>query len=169
MSPDDPSAGLPVALAEMLDRVAIQHVIASYAEAIDNRDWDALDRVFTADAVIDYTEMGGIRGDLPAIKAFLDRSLGAGGRYARTQHMLGQSYVELRGDSASARTACFNPMIAGGRLGENGAEDLHFCGLWYRDTLLRTSCGWRISARYEQRAYRFDPTGATTARDAPGR
>jgi len=157
---------LPPALAEALDRLAIQHVIAAYSEAIDNRDWDALDRVFTADAVIDYTEMGGIRGDLPTIKAFLDRFLGVDGPYARTQHLLGQSHVEVRGDDATARTVCFNPMVLGGRSASDGDEEVvYFCGLWYRDTLVRTAGGWRIAERYEQRAYKY---GQAAADAAPG-
>jgi hypothetical protein len=155
-------------VAEALDRIEIQHVIASYSEAIDNRDWEALEEVFTADAQIDYTEMGGIRGDLPTIKAFLDASLGDDGRYARTQHLLGQSYVRIDGDTASARTACFNPMIVDAQVGDDGMDVMHFCGLWYRDKLVRTPAGWRIAERYEQRTYKYGKAAPSTAAEAGG-
>jgi len=141
-----------VSLTEALDRIEIQHVIASYSQAIDSHDWDALDRVFTPDAVIDYTELGGIRGDLPTIKKFLETSLP---RYPRTQHLLGQSYVEIDGDTAFGRTACFNPMVLTTET-ESADEQVYFVGLWYRDVIVRTPEGWRISSRYEERTYKFN-------------
>lgn len=141
---------------QALDRLEIQDVLAAYSEAIDTRDWDALDWVFTADAVIDYTEMGGIRGTLPEIKQFLAAALGPSGRFVRTQHMLGQSHIVLDGDTARARTACFNPMIFG-EFTVTEDERLHFVGLWYRDVLVRTVEGWRIRERFEERTYKFKP------------
>jgi hypothetical protein len=54
---------------EMSDRLEIMDLLASYSHAIDQRDWDALDDVFTPDALIDYTEMGGSRGDLVATRS----------------------------------------------------------------------------------------------------
>jgi len=37
-------------LQEMSDRLEIQALLARYAHAIDTRDWDGLDDVFTPDA-----------------------------------------------------------------------------------------------------------------------
>ena len=48
-----------LSLEEISDRFEIQDLLVAYCHAIDTRNWDALDDVFTADAVIDYTEMGG--------------------------------------------------------------------------------------------------------------
>ena len=49
---------------EISDRLEIQQVLIDYCHAIDDFDWDALDRVFTPDAIIDYSEMIPFRGNL---------------------------------------------------------------------------------------------------------
>ena len=78
--------------AEVADRLAIQDLIARYAVVIDNRDFDALDPLFTADARIDFTTFNGPVGDLAEIKAFLAASLPF---FAHSQHMMGLPYIEL--------------------------------------------------------------------------
>ena len=50
---------------ELSDRMEIQNILALYCEAIDNRDWEALDDFFTEDAIIDYTATGGLKCTLP--------------------------------------------------------------------------------------------------------
>ena len=133
-------------LQEISDRIEIQDLLARYTHAIDQRDWDALDRVFTPDAYIDYSAMGGAAGGLMEIKEFL---AGAMPMFEIFQHLVGSSVVDLDGDTATARTICHNPMVL------RGGDDPHLlvCGLWYRDKLVRTPAGWRISERVEERAY----------------
>ena len=53
-----------MSLQEMSDRLEIQDLFARYSFAIDDRNWDALDSVFTPDAAIDYTETGGAKGNV---------------------------------------------------------------------------------------------------------
>ena len=64
-----------LSLQEMSDRLEIQDLITRYAYAIDEQDWNALDRVFTPDAVIDYTELGGAKGSLSDTKAYLAQAM----------------------------------------------------------------------------------------------
>lgn len=130
----------------MSDRLEIQDLLAAYSDAIDRRDWDALDRVFTPDATIDYTETGGARGDLPFIKDYLARGLKP---FSGFQHMVGLPLLTIDGDEARGRTILFNPMV----LTKDGAEHVFFVGLWYRDRFVRTPDGWRIAERYEERSY----------------
>ena len=59
---------------ELSDRAEIQDLLVNYIEAIDSRNWDDLDNIFTPDAIIDYTEAGGAKGNLPEIKLYLDRA-----------------------------------------------------------------------------------------------
>jgi hypothetical protein len=132
-----------LSLEEISDRIEIQDLVVAYSHAIDTRDWDALDEVFTADAVIDYTEMGGTRGGLAETKAFLRTALTG---FPSFQHLVGTSAVELDGDVARGRTICHNPMVL-------SPGQLLFAGLWYRDTFVRTPAGWRIRERYEERSY----------------
>ena len=131
-------------LQEISDRLEIQDLFARYSFAIDERDWEALDQVFTPDARIDYTESGGAKGSLAAIKAWLP---GALERFPAFQHMVATTKLTLDGDTANSRTILFNPMV---HVGDGGERQTFFMGLWYRDTLVRTPAGWRISERYEE-------------------
>jgi SnoaL-like domain len=133
-------------LQEISDRIEIQQLLARYSDAIDRRRWDALDDLFTADAVIDYTAMGGIRGDLPTIKAYLAETLAM---FSSTQHLLGAGIIDIDGDAARSVTPCHNPMM----IGEGDDAQLLLCGLWYHDELVRTGTGWRICDRREERCY----------------
>ena len=60
---------------EISDRLELQQLLVDYCHAIDDFDWDALDRVFTPDAIIDYSEMVPFRGDREQAKAFLAASM----------------------------------------------------------------------------------------------
>ena len=133
-------------LQELSDRVEIQDLLARYTHAIDTRDWDALDRVFTHDARIDYSAFGGATGSLDEIKRFLAEAMPM---FESFQHLVGSSVVDIDGDTATARTICHNPMVL------KGGDDPHLlvCGLWYRDKLVRTPAGWRIAERVEERSY----------------
>jgi ketosteroid isomerase-like protein len=133
-------------LQEISDRIEIQDLLSRYTDAIDRRDWDALDAVFTGDAFIDYTSVGGASGNLAEIKQFLDDSFKF---FESTQHLIGSSVVNINGDEATARTICHNPMVF------KGGKDprLLVCGIWYRDRLVRTPDGWRIAERVEESSY----------------
>ena len=48
---------MALSLQDVSDRLEIQDLMTGYCYAVDDRDFDALDRFFTADAVIDYREM----------------------------------------------------------------------------------------------------------------
>jgi 3-phenylpropionate/cinnamic acid dioxygenase small subunit len=131
-------------IGELRDRLAINDLLVRYAWAIDTKTFDDLDHVFTSDAFIDYTATGGIAGSLAEIKPWLAQSLAA---FPATQHLLSNSQVTIDGDSATARTAVYNPMGAATR---EGPLHFFFMGGIYNDRLLRTADGWRIEERVEQ-------------------
>lgn len=136
-----------MSLQEISDRLEIQELLVRYSDTVDRRDWDGWEEVFTEDAVIDYTEMGGPRGSVKETRAFLEKAMPM---FSSHQHMIGNTVLELDGDTAKARTICFNPMV----MPQDGGEPhVFFCGLWYRDVLVRTPTGWRIKDRYEERSY----------------
>jgi hypothetical protein len=141
---------MTLSLQEISDRMEIQDLLVAYSHAIDFHDWDALDDVFTPDAVIDYTEMGAPRGNLAETKAFLASVLPT---MSSTQHMVATTKLTIDGDVAHGRTICHNPLLI--PVGD-GEPQVMFCGLWYRDTFVRTPDGWRIKDRYEERSYLFN-------------
>ena len=128
------------------DKFEIQDLLVAYCSAIDSRNWDALDAVFTPDAFIDYTAVGGAKGNLEQTKAYLETALG---KFSGMQHMLGLPQITLTQDTATARTICFNPMA----VDKDGAPHVFFVGIWYNDTLIRMPGGWRIKTRREDFSY----------------
>jgi SnoaL-like domain len=145
---------------EVADRLAIQDLIARYADLIDRRDFSGLDALFTDDARIDFSTFNGPVGNLADTKAFLASSLPL---FDRSQHMMGLPLIEIDGDTARARTSCNNPMVS---TRPDGTTSVWLIGLWYDDELLRSSDGWRFSARTQIRSYTITglsdtPLGAT--------
>lgn len=136
-----------MSLQEISDRLEIQDLFARYTYAIDERNWDGLDEVFTPDARIDYSETGGETGSVAEIKRWLPVAME---RFPRFQHMVATTKLELNGDTANSRTILFNPMVY---KKDDGSEQVFFIGLWYRDKLVRTDKGWRIAERYEEMGY----------------
>src|SRR6476469_2557709 len=58
---------------ELADRLELHELPGRYGDAIDDRDWDRLDRIFTTDAVFDMTDLGGPScAGLEVIKRFMD-------------------------------------------------------------------------------------------------
>jgi len=127
-------------LQELSDRQEIVDLITRYTRAVDTRSWDDLDAVFTEDAVLDYSPVGG-PADVPAaVKPWIAKGLAGFDRY---QHVIGQVSIELAGDEARATAYFTNPMVA---VDPEGREKLWEVGGYYRHELRRTAEGWR-SAR----------------------
>lgn len=129
------------------DRLEIQQLVTDYANAIDARAWDRLDRVFTPDAYIDYRAMGGIDGRYPAVKAWLPEALK---HFPAYMHFVGNFACELAGDEATGEVACINPMVVPRA---DGGADTMILGLWYVDAYVRTPGGWRIRQRVERKCF----------------
>lgn len=146
-----------LSLQEISDRMEIQDLTWRYAELIDSGDFDTLrDDVFTADAHIDYTEMGGPAGDVESTIDFLHKSMGL---FSGAQHLSANHRITLDGDRAVGRVMCFNPMPIGPKIPDLEGH-VFFCGLWYCDEYVRTEAGWRIARRVEERAYKYnEPPG----------
>lgn len=140
---------MTLSVQEMSDRFEIQDLLVGYCYAVDTRDFDALDRYFTSDAVIDYSEMVGVKGSLPEIKAFLRESFKG---VLAAQHAVSTTRYEIDGDRATTKTVCYNPMTV-----TNGTDkDTVVFGLWYIHDYVRTPEGWRIARLYEEKCYNLN-------------
>ena len=79
-------------LQELSDRMEIRDLVTAYTRAVDTRDWDALDEVFTSDAVLDYSSVGGPVDSLDVVKPWIEQGLRGFDRY---QHVIGQIAIDL--------------------------------------------------------------------------
>ena len=138
---------MTLSVQEMSDRFEIQDLLVGYCYAVDDRDFDALDRFFSEDAIIDYSEMVGVKGSLAQIKAFLRESLAP---ITAVQHAVMTTQYRFDGDRCETRTVCNNPMVVPG---DNGQPQTMFFGLWYIHQLHRTELGWRIASLYEKKCF----------------
>lgn len=142
-------------LEEISDRLEIQDLLVRYADAIDRRNYDGLDRVFTPDADIDYTAFGGIAGRYPEVKAWLEEVLRI---FPAFQHFNTNADIRIEGDRATGRIMCLSPMVLPG---DEQPPRVGFHGLWYIDDYVRTPEGWRIAQRNEERSFSHNfPTPA---------
>jgi hypothetical protein len=103
---------MTMSLQEISDRLEIQELLVDYTQAIDRRNWDALDDVFTDDAFIDYAETGGSAGDLPSTKEFLAQAMPMFKSFQRSGHgqdrrrRCGDRYVDpAQSDGAPQKAA----------------------------------------------------------------
>jgi 3-phenylpropionate/cinnamic acid dioxygenase small subunit len=138
---------MALTLQDISDRIEINDLLIRYSKAIDQKDWQLLDTVFTPDAEVDYVSSGGIKGSYPEARAWLEKALAI---FPITVHYVTNSEVTLAGDRAAARTAVYNPMFF-----KNPDGTLHHfaVGAYYVDELVRTKGGWRIAKRREDQAF----------------
>ncbi|GAA5099789.1 nuclear transport factor 2 family protein [Nocardia iowensis] len=135
-----------LSLQEISDRLEIEDLMVRYSHAVDTRQWDLLDEIFTPDARIDYTALGGAAGGLAEIKLFLATVMP---NFPAYQHLVGNLSIQIDGDTATARTMCDNPILV------PGEQNLMLCGVWYLDTLVRVDDRWRIRERVEEKSFQF--------------
>jgi len=131
-------------MTEVEARSAIIDLLATYARAVDTKDWDLYRSVFTPDAVIDYTSSGGIRGTPERAVQWLSDVLSP---FTMTQHLVTNHHIVVDGEEATCRSDYFNPM---GMPDDGGRLKVFFVGGLYRDRLVGTSAGWQISERIEE-------------------
>lgn len=138
---------------ELSDRLEIQDLVFHYADLVDRKQLEALrSDVFTADAHIDYSAMGGSVGNVDETLAFLKASL-TDELFPASQHLNANVQVTVNGDSGTGRVMCFNPMVMAM---PDGSRQTILMGLWYVDEYRRTEAGWRISRREEVKSWVFN-------------
>ncbi|HSW17908.1 MAG TPA: nuclear transport factor 2 family protein [Ramlibacter sp.] len=134
------------ALERLLLESELHRVVCRYARLCDERDWAAIDEVFSDDASADYG--GWHLRDREAILAMLRDHLGGCGP---TQHLLGNLVVDVAGDVV---TSCVS-VRAAHRGASELSEQTYDCMGEYVDRWTRTDHGWRIVRRRMRVALEF--------------
>ena len=128
---------------EVGDRLEIADLLQRYFRALDDKNSDLLETVFSPGAKLHY-EMG--PGSRPSaypemVQAFRDFNAS----FLLTQHMMGHPEIELDGDEARSRTSLRALHVQQTTGGERNSWLVY--GL-YHDRHARTPEGWRIAERH---------------------
>lgn len=137
------------------DHAEIREVLARYMRAMRLHDVDLMDDVFTAEAVIDYTAIGGSKASWAETKGWLRGMIAV-------EHFIlfvGDVYPTFSDDGARATV---ESTWHGVFVATPDAPPLVIFGT-YDDELVRTAAGWRISARTDHPAVQVAGTNAPSA------
>jgi 3-phenylpropionate/cinnamic acid dioxygenase small subunit len=140
---------MTLSLQEISDRFEIQDLLYHYADIIDQKKFDELRNVFTADAHIDYSVYGGAVGTLEEIIRFLKEAMAI---FPNTHHLNANMQIKIDGDHATGRVMCFNPQ----EMSMEKSTDTFLLGLWYVDKYIRTDAGWKIKERVEEKSWKLN-------------
>jgi SnoaL-like domain len=124
----------------LTDQLEVHQVLIRYAHALDARDWELLRSCFTPDATTDYGEIAGINDGREAIVSTCRNFLSG---LDASHHMIGSVAIDCEGDDGTA--VCYLQAQHVFR-GADGGDNLLHGGI-YRDRLVRTPEGWKISHR----------------------
>jgi 3-phenylpropionate/cinnamic acid dioxygenase small subunit len=119
---------------DVTDRVEIHELAARYANAIDDRDWDALDAVFTDDALYVLSGFGELDDRYEGVAAI--RALMESSDSHPVAHHVTNVVVTVDGGEVRMTSKIIGP----GRRGRVGSADYH-------DRLRHQPDGWRIAER----------------------
>ena len=114
------------------DRLELHELPGRYGDAIDDRNWEGLGRIFTDDAVFDLTDIGGPRVEgLAEIRRYMDEDA----THPLT-HLMTNIYVNEEDDGVKM----YFRIVARAKGGVFGTAS-------YYDDVVKTPDGWRVRNR----------------------
>lgn len=140
---------MALTLQQLSDRIEIEELLARYSRALDYRQFDELEAIFTPDGEFDAGGLGHPQGPA-AIRSMIEGTIGD---LDATQHLVGKSLIEFSadGDAAEVRTYLISQHI---RESAPGPVKHYFLGGEYYDRVVRTESGWRIAFRRLDRMWK---------------
>lgn len=136
-------------LRQINDRIEIDELLARYSRALDFRQFEELEGIFTPDGEFDAGGLGHPHGPA-AIREMIEGTIGG---LDSTQHLVGKSIIEFSedGNSAEVHTYLISQHI---RESAPGPVKHYFLGGEYADRVVRTADGWRIAYRRLDRMWK---------------
>eukprot|EP00041_Stephanoeca_diplocostata_P009162 m.139544 g.139544 ORF g.139544 m.139544 type:complete len:217 (-) comp17630_c0_seq1:515-1165(-) len=143
-----------VAHLRMGDRQLIKDFLVSYCTAVDRGDWEGYVKVFTPDAIVDYTAAGGIKGSPKVVAEWLSMVFGGYPVHlTRQQHLVQNLEINFTSaTTATLRAAYTAPMSINIVPFEYGP--IFTAGGWYIHKLVKQDDGsWISTHLLEEIAY----------------
>lgn len=129
------------------DRAAIEDLVLAYAYAVDDQDWETWQRLFTADAAIDYREAGGISGTPAEVVAWMPGALSF---FEWTLHSVCSHRIIFENpESASGESHIINR----NEVMWEGQREWFEVGGVYEDTYRKVDGTWLFTSRVERVRY----------------
>jgi len=128
---------------EISDRLELEKLVTDYATAVDTRNFSEFHNLFTQDARIDYSAVGGISGNLHEVISYLESALDFFPNY---QHFISNISLNITENNATGKVMCFNPM-------QTEDKQVFFLGIWYLDSYIKLKDQWYISSRVEEASW----------------
>ena len=124
-------------VASLEDRWLLRELADRYARAVDRRDWELAERLFTRDCVLvgPGYELVGRDGILAGLRQI--------DRFRATQHSVHNQLFELAGDRATGETYC----TAHHLYERDGVRRKLSWGIRYQDRCVREAGLWRYERR----------------------
>ena len=133
---------------ELFDRLEIRRVVDEYARCADRIDNVGLAELFAPDGVLRIFERGNPEPVRQRVgRAEISEAIKALSRYEVTLHLVGNHYVVLDGDLATAETYCRACHIRPVEGGDADARENYVMNIRYLDNFVRLPEGWRIAQR----------------------
>ena len=122
---------------DLEDRLRLRELAYRYARAVDRRDWELAERLFTRDCVLvgPGYELVGRDGILAGLRGI--------DRFQATQHSVHNQLVEIGGDRATGETYC----TAHHLYERDGVRRKLDWGIRYQDRCVREAGQWRYERR----------------------
>jgi hypothetical protein len=151
-----------VELATLLDRLAIDEVITSYAVTVEDADWPGFLALFAPDGRADYTAAGGVEGPASEVAEWL---AAASRPFAVRQHLIVNR--RLRFQDADGYPGNHAELTAGYLcpLRHESGEDVMSGGRFVFG-LVRGDAGWRLSQVAVQEQWRHGGAAPAGVPDA---
>ena len=128
----------------LIDRAAIQDVLARYFSGLDRCNKEQVRSCFTDDVHAHYDHRGTTRGIEALMDGFQTFKRMAEGRMKVTTHFMGNLQItSIEGDVAETETNAIAFLVAPGE----GEGQIAMRSLRYIDRMRREKDGWRISDR----------------------
>lgn len=123
-------------MSDQMDVLAVQQLVARFANSFDLKDWSRLSECFTDELDTDYSDLRGTPPERMGREHFVDLRRSAL-QSLQTHHLGGNVEISLAGDSGEARVS----MMIFRRSSEGEILNTHCL---YTFGLTRTESGWRI-------------------------
>ena len=122
---------------DALDHIQIQYLLGRYGHALDAHDWDGLGRLFTPDAVLDYTAVRApkvLRGTEEILSYFRSAN-------HPSAHHVTNIIVDDTGADVRVHSKFFVPFTRASHL------PLRWYGGDYHDVVVKSDGGWLFSEK----------------------